>query len=326
MKYIIFILFICIIILLKYMKFGDRASVLGYIVRKLLFYTNYLFADYINKLNRKYRKGNDENWKVKEKKFGKYIIKNITINKVKAGLIVHKKQKSKKIILQLHGGGYELGLPYNNLHFAKKYSKVLKDFSVLTINYRVAPKYKYPAALEDSVEAYKYILKQGYSNEDIIIVGDSAGGGLAIATVMYLRDNNIKLPKAIITMSAWTDLTNKEESFSKNYKIDPIFGVSNKTIVFTSRYAEGMDKKTPYISPIYGDFKDFPSMLMQVGTNEMLISDTLEIVKKAKNNNVDVTVGIYKGMFHIFQSFKGILFESDLAWKQVREFVKKLYD
>lgn len=329
MKVLILVSILLFIIILlistKYIRLKKNTSLLGIIMRKNIFYINKLFGNYINNLSRKYKKGNDKNWKVREKETNKYVIRNVNIDGVLAGLISPRNSIKDKIILQLHGGGYELGLPKNDMHFAKNYFKVLKNFEILTINYRVAPEYKFPAALEDSVKAYEYLLKSGYNNENIIIVGDSAGGGLALATVMYLRDNNIKLPKAIITMSAWTDLTNTEESFSKNYAIDPIFGVSNKTIVFTSRYANDMNKKEPYISPFYGNFRDFPKMLMQVGTHEMLLSDTIEVSKKAKAENVNVTLSVYNGMFHIFQSFKGVLLEADMAWKEVKKFVEELY-
>ncbi|MEG0873278.1 MAG: alpha/beta hydrolase [Clostridia bacterium] len=315
-----------IITFIRYVKLGRGVSFLGFIVRNVVGTTTYLFRNHTQEITKQYKELNKiTEWKVKEGNFRWYSVKNYNIESLQASMLTPKSAKSGKVLLQLHGGGYEIDLPYNNLYFAKKYAKLLKYAEVLTINYRVAPKDKYPAALEDSVKAYKWLLSNGYSAKNIIIVGDSAGGGLAIATVLYLRDNNIQLPKAVVTMSAWSDLTNSQASFKQNYKRDPVFGNSSQSIIYTSTYAEGMNKKEPYISPLYGDFTGFPDLLMQVGTHEILLHDTIELAIAAKKAGVLVSVDVYKGMFHIFQKYKGFLPEADSAWKSVKQFINKEY-
>ena len=311
-----------IISFIRYTSLKITISFPGYLVRNLTSITTYVFRNHTLALEKKYKEFNKiTNWKVIEGDFSWYSVRNLDIDGLKACILKPKKAINKKIILQLHGGGYEISLPYNSLYFAKKYAEISKDTEVLTINYRVAPEDKFPAALDDCVKAYNYLLDEGYKAENIIIAGDSAGGGLTLATVMYLRDNEIALPKAIITMSAWTDLTNSLDSFKKNYKRDPVFGNSNQSIIMTSTYAEGMDKTNPYISPVFGSFKNFPNMLMQVGTHEMLLDDTLEVAKKAKKEGVNVKLSIYIGMFHIFQKYNWFLPESDRAWREVKKFI-----
>jgi acetyl esterase/lipase len=233
-------------------------------------------------------------------------------------------QTSHGIILQLHGGGY-----YGKLHniyrdMAALYSEISNGLEVLSIDYRVAPEYPFPAALDDAVEAYQWILNQGYDKERIFVVGDSAGGGLALALCLYLRDNHISLPKGIVTMSAWTDLTKSGESYEENFDIDPIFGGSKDTLVYKEGYYKDDNPENPYISPIMGDFTGFPPMLLQVGEYEMLLSDTLTVAEKASQAGVSVKEHTYKGMFHVFQMGLMLYPEAKEAWREVGHFIRKL--
>lgn len=324
---IIIVIFIIAIVILKIISLNKKVSLRGFILSKIIGVTTYLLRNHTKKIIDDYKKINKIlKWNVKEKNGRKYSIKNINIDGVEASMLLPNINLKKGVIFQLHGGGYEVDLSRNNLYFAKRYYKVLKEFDILTVNYRVAPENKFPAALEDVVKSYNWLIDNGYKNDEIIIVGDSAGGGLAIALVMYLRDNNIPIPKALITMSAWTDLTNSGASFSRNYKIDPIFGSSKQSVVYTSTYALNMDKKNPYISPKFGSYKNFPPMLMQVGENEMLLSDSVDVAYIAKKQNVDVKLHIYSGMFHIFQKYYLLIPEAKIAWKDIKEFVNKLYN
>lgn len=226
------------------------------------------------------------------------------------------------MILQLHGGGY-IG-PMKNIYrkFAVRYSQEAKGAAVLTIDYRVAPLHPYPAALDDALAAYDWILDQGYLPEEIILVGDSAGGGLALCLCHYLKDNHRPLPSKIITMSAWTDLTLSGESYTTKYSEDPLFGNTTDSLLFRPDYAGEHDKTNPYISPLFGDFTGFPPMLMQVGTHEMLLSDTIRVAEKAKSQKVKVKLSVYEGMFHVFQMAGSLIPESKQAWNEIRKFLK----
>ena len=237
-------------------------------------------------------------------------------------LTLKDREEKKGIILQLHGGGY-----YGRLHntyrdMAGLYNEVSKGYDVLSVDYRVAPENPYPAALEDALAAYKWMHDNGYPKDCVFIAGDSAGGGLTLALCLYLRDHKITLPAGIITMSAWTDLTKSGESYQENFNIDPMFGGSTDTLVYKDGYYQDNDPEKPYISPVNGDYTDFPPMLMQVGEYEMLLSDTLTVAKKAKEAGVSIREHIYNGMFHDFQMGLTRYPEAKEAWVEVGRFIR----
>ena len=214
--------------------------------------------------------------------------------------------KPDKAVLQLHGGAYNRSLAVNGATYrraAVKYAEI-SGAGVLTVDYRVAPEHPYPAALEDALLAYDWLLEQGYEPEDIIVAGDSAGGGLTLATALYLRDHDMPLPAALITMSAWTNLDYRR---------------------WAPPYVGDERADHPYISPVYGEYDGFPPMLMQVGGDEALLNDTLRVAEKAKEAGVDVTQTTYDGMFHVFQMLFPALEEANEAWKEVAEFIGNIF-
>lgn len=231
-----------------------------------------------------------------------------------------------RVILQLHGGGY-IG-PMKNVYrkFAVRYSKLSLGGDVLTLDYKVAPEFPYPAALEDAVFAYRWLLEEKkYHHSQIVIAGDSAGGGLALALCLYLKDHQIPMPSGIVTMSAWTDLTCSGDSYQVNYEIDPLFGNSTDNMLYQSSYIGDADPRDPYISPIFGNYEGFPPMLMQVGSDEVLLSDTLTIAEAAKGEKVKLRLSVYDGMFHVFQMGLELVPESKEAWEEVGEFLRIAY-
>lgn len=247
------------------------------------------------------RKLND-NWTLPED----YSLEIKEVDGIKMEWVQKKGTRPDKAILQLHGGAYIRSLEDNGITYrraAVQYAN-LSGAGVLTVDYRVASEDPYPAALEDAVVAYKWLLDQGYLPENIIIAGDSAGGGLALATVLYVRDNNIPMPAAIITMSAWTNL---------NYRR------------WTPKYVGNNRADNPYISPIYGDFSGFPPMLMQVGGDVKLLNDTIEVAQKAREAGVSVRQTTYPGMFHVFQMLFPELSDANAAWNEVETFIKDIY-
>lgn len=229
-----------------------------------------------------------------------------------------------KVILQLHGGGYVGGMRNAYRHFAVAYSELGSGMCVLTIDYRVAPENPYPAALEDAVSAYEWLIELGYLGEQIVVAGDSAGGGLAMSLCMYLKDHNMPMPCGLIAMSPWTDLTSCGESYETNYENDPLFGKTRDSLIYNRDYVGLEDAKNPYISPIFGDFTGFPPMLIQVGSYEMLLSDSMMAASKAKSQGVKIRLSIYEGMFHVFQMAMYLIPESLRAWKEVKRFLEIL--
>ncbi len=235
-----------------------------------------------------------------------------------------KDSTSRWVVLHLHGGGYVGAMRKHYKQMAGLYSEVGGGATVVTVDYRVAPEHTFPAALEDALAAYEWILDQGYSHDQIIIAGDSAGGGLAMALVHTLKASWRKLPAGIVAMSPWTDVTCSGSSYKDNYEIDPVFGNERAELVFENPYVGDADPRDPRISPLFGDFYGFPPMLIQVGTDEMLLSDSISVAEKAKSAGVKVRLSVYNGMFHVFQMAGTIMDESKQAWAEVKRFFEEI--
>ncbi len=229
-----------------------------------------------------------------------------------------------KVILQLHGGGYVGGMRNAYRMFAGLYNEVSHGMSVLTPDYRVAPEEPYPAALLDAYDAYEWLLEQGWFSEQIILAGDSAGGGLALALCHCLKDKGRQLPCGIVAMSPWTDLTASGESYETNYEKDPLFGKTRDSLIYNKDYIGEHDPMNAYISPLFGDFRGFPPMLLQVGSYEMLLSDSVNVAAKAREQGVKVRLSVYEGMFHVFQMAAKLMPESKRAWIEIGRFMDVL--
>ncbi|MEG0805941.1 MAG: alpha/beta hydrolase [Lachnospiraceae bacterium] len=227
-----------------------------------------------------------------------------------------------QIILQLHGGGYIGAMRNAYRSFAGLYNELGKGISVLSVDYRVAPENPYPAALLDAIASYDWLIEKGYQEENIIVAGDSAGGGLALGLCMWLKDNHRKLPGGIILMSPWTDLTASGASYDDNYELDPLFGRTRDSLLYNKDYVGEQDPRLPYISPLFGSYQGFPPMLIQVGSYEMLLSDSVQVAQKAREQGVKVRLSVYEGMFHIFQMAMLYMPESKKAWIEVGKFLQ----
>ncbi|MCI8326728.1 MAG: alpha/beta hydrolase, partial [Lachnospiraceae bacterium] len=190
-------------------------------------------------------------------------------------------RKRNRVILQLHGGGYIAQMRNAYRSFAALYSELWEGCSVLTIDYRVAPEHPYPAALEDACAAWDWLLEQGYRESEIVVAGDSAGGGLAFALCLWLKNHRKMLPAGIIAMSPWTDLTISGESIETNFERDPLFGKTKDSLLYNKDYLGGHDPKNEYISPLFGEYEGFPPILIQAGSYEMLLSDSTRVAQKA---------------------------------------------
>ena len=229
--------------------------------------------------------------------------------------------ENREVVLQLHGGGYIGKMKNAYRDFAVLYARMPGERAVLSVDYRVAPEDPYPAALEDAYAAYQWLLEMGCRGSQIIVVGDSAGGGLALALGLYLKDKGEPLPKKLVLMSPWTDLAATGDSYETNFEKDPLFGNTTDSMIYSNAYYGENDPKTPYISPLYGNYEGFPPMLFQVGGAEMLLSDSARAAKKAKAAGCEVQLTIYDEMFHVFQLGMKKMKESREAWKEIEEFL-----
>lgn len=212
---------------------------------------------------------------------------------------VNRAHMKKYVVLHCHGGGYSTG---SCLYARTLTSKLAESTSmdVFCFDYRLAPENPYPAALEDAMKVWNYLMLFGYGARDIILTGDSAGGNLALALSLKLKEERRLLPRGLVLMSPWTDLTSSGESFESREALDPVL---DKPYIdrMVSAYAEGQELKNPLISPLFGNFEGFPPTYIQVGENEILFSDSLRLHQAFVDANVSVKIDIYPGMWHVFQ-------------------------
>lgn len=203
------------------------------------------------------------------------------------------------VILYLHGGAYALGSINTHREFVSRLASVTKA-SCLALDYRLAPEHHYPAALEDGLAAYRWLQSHGYDPSRIILAGDSAGGGLALAMLLALRDAGESLAAGAICISPWTDLAATGASIQSKAKVDPI--LDPKSLARFARYYAGdRDLSDPLISPHYADLRGLPPLLIQVGTDEILLDDARRFARRAEAAGVTVTLEVWQDMFHVFQ-------------------------
>ena len=225
------------------------------------------------------------------------------------------------IILYLHGGAYALGSVHSHRELIARLV-LATNCKALAINYRLAPENPFPAALEDSVQAYTWLLSQGVEPSQICIAGDSACGGLAIATLFALREHGITLPAGVFCFSPWLDLSLSGDSVSKNMQLDPI--LSGEILQkYVNYYIGNHISNNPLISPLFGDLQSLPPIHLQTGRNEILLDDSVHFYEKACQAGVDVTLKIWDDMFHVFQLFS-FLPETQESMKQVSAFVSRV--
>ncbi len=215
-------------------------------------------------------------------------------------------------ILYFHGGGFVFGSPETALsltgHLVAK-----TGFRAYSPDYRLAPEHPFPAAIEDTLSAYRALLDEGTDPSAIAFAGDSAGGGLAVTTCLAARDAGLPLPAAIVAFSPGLDATRTGESMDTKEGIDPIF--TRKAVEHTgAMYLAGADPHQPLLSPaVLADLTGFPPMLIQVGTNEILLDDSTRLAARGRAAGVDVILDVTADVPHVFQSFAGVLDEADEA-------------
>ena len=212
---------------------------------------------------------------------------------------VDRAHMKKYVVLYCHGGGYSTGsCVYARTLTGKLASSTSMD--VLSFDYRLAPEHPYPAATQDAMRVWDYLMLLGYGARDIILAGDSAGGNLALSLMLRLKAEGRLLPRGVILMSPWTDLTSSGKSHSTRADIDPVLNAAYLQEMVTN-YAKGQELTDPYISPLFGDYEGFPPVYIQVGNNEVLLDDSVMLYKKLLKANVSVKLDVFKGMWHVFQ-------------------------
>lgn len=249
-------------------------------------------------------------------------VERVDIDGLSAAWIRPDDADGKKTVIHLHGGGYVTGFVDSHLMMCVPMAKALKR-KMLMPEYRLAPANPFPAALEDSLKAYRWLLSQGTDARDIILSGDSAGGGLALATALALRDAGDPLPAALICISPWADLTNGSASHTANAQVESVLrtDVLNE---WARYYTDESNLTNPLVSPVYADLRGLPPLLIQVGRDEILLDDSITLAKQAKADGVNVTLRIWDDMWHAWPVLGDLIPESGKAFEEMKEFIATL--
>ena len=226
-----------------------------------------------------------------------------------------------KVVLYVHGGGYVMGSAGSHRDVTGRLSKAA-GARVLSLNYRLAPEHPFPAPVDDAVAAYRWLLAQGISPGNIAVAGDSAGGGLAIATLLALRDAGEPLPAAGIGISPWVDMEGTGESMTTRAAVDPV--VQKEGLLGMAKlYLGDADPKNPLAAPLHADLAGLPPLLLQVGDAETLLDDSTRLAERARAAGVDVTLKVWDEMPHVWHLFAPILPEGRQAIDEIGSFFQE---
>nr|ADA70030.1 Est10 [uncultured marine bacterium] len=226
-----------------------------------------------------------------------------------------------RVIYYLHGGGYVFGSISSHRELISRLSRAAGARG-LAIDYRLAPEHPFPAAIEDSTAGYRWLLSSGVDPSRIVIAGDSAGGGLTVATLLALRDAGDPMPAAAVCLSPWVDLEGLGESMTTKADADPM--VERRGLLQSAEaYLDGADPRTPLAAPLYGDFKGLPPLLIQVGTAETLLDDSTRLAERAKSAGVAVVLEPWDDMIHVWQFFAATVPEAQQAIERIGEFSRE---
>lgn len=246
----------------------------------------------------------------------------LTIDDMAAEWVIPTITQNDAVILYLHGGGYCIGSINTHRSMVSFLANAAKA-KTLMIDYRLAPENPFPAAVEDAVAAYRWLLGEGVSPQKITISGDSAGGGLTMATLVDLRDKGGPLPAAAAVLSPWVDLEGSGDSMTSKADVDPMVQ-KDGLLEMANAYLDGADPKTPLASPLYADLTGLPPLLIQVGSAETLLDDSIRLAEKARQAGVDVTLEEEDDMIHVWQVLVGLSVpESKEAIEGIARFIQQ---
>jgi acetyl esterase/lipase len=228
-----------------------------------------------------------------------------------------------KLLIYLHGGAYTLGSCDSHrklvTHMAQE-----GNIEAVMPEYRLAPEHPFPAGLDDAIAVYKALLDSGYKAADIVISGDSAGGGLSVATMLQLRHQGLPLPGAAVLISPFLDMSASGESMKTRAERDPWFRPDEVEVVIRY-YCPGEDVRNPLLSPVFANVAGLPPTLIHVGDDEILLSDSTRFADKLKTAGIDVELEVFPEMWHVFQLFVGKMPESKAAVKKIGAYIRSRF-
>lgn len=260
-----------------------------------------------------------------DKQFARFYpnteIEKFKISAIRAEWVKHRSVNSEEVICYIHGGGYVLGSAKSYRRFARRLSKMTKR-KVLLFNYSLAPENPFPAGLNDCLTVYQWLLDQGYDGGKITVAGDSAGGGMSLALVQKIRDLGMDLPKAVVCLSPWTDLTLSGESTRKNSKSEVVVNPYHAPY-WVNCYVGSTHSKDPLVSPLFADFHDFPPVLVHVSDSEAIFHDSTRLVEKLNRFGIDNKLEIYHKLPHAFHVTASFIPEAFSAFRNINEFLNE---
>lgn len=250
------------------------------------------------------------------------VIEPVQIGTLYAEWVTPKGAARDKVILYFHGGGYVIGSCLGHRAIVSKFVKN-SGTPAMVFNYALAPEHPFPAALNDAVAAYQWLLKQDIDPKKVVFVGDSAGGGLCLAVLLALRDQNIPLPGGAVAMSPWTDLKNTGPSYETNQKVDMLTWRGSQE-VFSKYYVGDQDPGNPWISPLYGDLRGLPPLQIYVGNDELLRDDSTRFAEKAQAAGVAVKLTVGEGLFHCYPACAPLFPEAVRDMNEICAFIRRI--
>jgi len=223
-------------------------------------------------------------------------------------------------VLYFHGGGYVIGSPRSHRHLAAAIGRAARA-RVLLPDYRLAPEHPFPAAVDDAVAAYRWLLDRGHAPSGIALAGDSAGGGLVVATLLALRERRLPKPAACACISPWVDLTFSGGSYATKAASDPIVTWEGVTEMARAYVGKG-DARAPLVSPLFADLTGLPPLLIHVGSEEVLLDDAVVLAERARAAGVETSLEVWPEMIHVWHWFLPMLDEAQVAVDRIGEFVR----
>ena len=243
----------------------------------------------------------------------------IDIGGMPAEIITPEDMAPTRTLLYLHGGGYILCSPDTHRSLVAALAKKSGSRALL-IDYRLAPEHPFPAAIDDAIKAYRWLLAEGTDPQTITLAGDSADGGLTLATLFSIRDAGLPMPSGAALLSPWTDLAMSGDSHITHGKRDPMLSVEG-ALLGARHYLGGASPTNPLASPLYDNFKDLPPLLIHVGGNEILLDDSLRLAERTRAANVETTLKVWPDLPHVFQAAR-FLPEARASVNEIAEFLK----
>lgn len=226
-----------------------------------------------------------------------------------------------RALLYLHGGSYTAGSPRTHRALVARLART-SGARGLTLDYRLAPEHRFPAAVEDATAAYRWLLASGIRPEHVVVAGDSAGGGLALALALALREAGDPLPAGVACISPWTDLAGTGESVVTRAKVDPMLSPAEMG-PGARRYLGDVDPRTPLASPLYADLRGLPPLLVQVGDAEILLDDSTRLAERARAAGVEARLRVWPGMWHVWHAFAPFVPEASRAIDELGAFARE---